>query len=373
MALARGHAAADLHAAAADLLADDRRRDRLRALPFSTSTIAMRLPTFSRVTSLKMRAPGPSRLHVHGGLVGALVEARLRVVDAVAGQRRPAAAPAAGSPLRSVKRSLPSGTLPASALRARPASSLTMRISSVAVRPRMSLARAVSCTPGSCTTTRSAPCCWMIGSATPELVDAVAQDRDVLLRRAPSWISFCASGLSSRQPELGAGAVLAQREVGVAACRSRRAPCLRSASSRKRDHDVVAFARDARVLDVLFAQQRADVGAVAVGGLVERGLHVDLQQEVHAAAQVEAEIHRQRAEAREPARRRRQQVQRDDVVRRRAVSAFCSASFALICVSGSAKRTDGLMPVGVEARAAVRDARRPSARPRRARAARCRP
>ena len=42
-----------------------------------------------------------------------------------------------------------------------------MRNSSVAVRPMMSLAFAVSCTPGNCTTTRSSPCCWITGSATP--------------------------------------------------------------------------------------------------------------------------------------------------------------------------------------------------------------
>ena len=42
-----------------------------------------------------------------------------------------------------------------------------MRISRVAVRPKISLAFAVSCTPGSCTTTRSAPCWAMMGSATP--------------------------------------------------------------------------------------------------------------------------------------------------------------------------------------------------------------
>ncbi|MPM94235.1 hypothetical protein SDC9_141380 [bioreactor metagenome] len=42
-----------------------------------------------------------------------------------------------------------------------------MRTSRVAVRPRMSLALAVSCTPGSCTTMRSSPCCWITGSATP--------------------------------------------------------------------------------------------------------------------------------------------------------------------------------------------------------------
>jgi hypothetical protein len=37
----------------------------------------------------------------------------------------------------------------------------------VAVAPIMRLASAVSCTPGSSTTMRSAPWRWMIGSATP--------------------------------------------------------------------------------------------------------------------------------------------------------------------------------------------------------------
>ncbi|MNR34803.1 hypothetical protein D3C85_1526050 [compost metagenome] len=37
----------------------------------------------------------------------------------------------------------------------------------MAVRPSSSLALATSCTPGNCTTMRSAPCCWMTGSATP--------------------------------------------------------------------------------------------------------------------------------------------------------------------------------------------------------------
>ena len=45
-----------------------------------------------------------------------------------------------------------------------------------------------------------------------------------------------------------------------------------------------------------------------------RRLHVDLQQEVHAAAQVETEIHRQRADRRKPARRGGELVKRDDVV-----------------------------------------------------------
>jgi hypothetical protein len=69
------------------------------------------------------------------------------------------------------------------------------------------------------------------------------------------------------------------------------------------------------VADVLVAQQGADVAGQRIGLLRQRRLHVDLHQEVDAAAQVEAEVHRQRVDRRQPARRARQQVQRDDVAR----------------------------------------------------------
>ena len=55
-------------------------------LPFSTSRIAIRLPTFSRVTSRKMRAPVPSRVRCTAGSWVWLVEAGLRVGEPVAGQ-----------------------------------------------------------------------------------------------------------------------------------------------------------------------------------------------------------------------------------------------------------------------------------------------
>ncbi|KGD32249.1 hypothetical protein DM47_4985 [Burkholderia mallei] len=60
------------------------------------------------------------------------------------------------------------------------------RASSVAVRPMMSFAFAVSCTPGSSTTIRSLPCCWRIGSDTPSS-----------LTRLCSVVRFCLSAASS--------------------------------------------------------------------------------------------------------------------------------------------------------------------------------
>ena len=82
------------------------------ALPFSTSTIAIRLPTFSRVTSLKMRAPVPSRLTCTAGSL-----LRWSKPGCASLMRSPVSTTcrctSSGAPLRSVKRSLPNGTLAA--------------------------------------------------------------------------------------------------------------------------------------------------------------------------------------------------------------------------------------------------------------------
>jgi hypothetical protein len=67
------------------------------------------------------------------------------------------------------------------------------------------------------------------------------------------------------------------------------------------------------VADVLLAQLAAHVRREVLDALEARGRHVDLEEEVHAAAQVEAEIHRQGVDPGEPAGRRRQQVERDGV------------------------------------------------------------
>ena len=70
-----------------------------------------------------------------------------------------------------------------------------MRTSSVAVRPIRFLALAVSCTPGSCTTMRSAPCCWMMGSATPSSLMRLFRVLMFCLMESPCSLSW-ASGVS---------------------------------------------------------------------------------------------------------------------------------------------------------------------------------
>jgi hypothetical protein len=59
------------------------------------------------------------------------------------------------------------------------------------------------------------------------------------------------------------------------------------------DGELVAFAGDAAVAHVLVAHQGAQVGGGGVEALGQRPLHVDLQQEMHAAAQVQAQVHGQ--------------------------------------------------------------------------------
>jgi hypothetical protein len=99
------------------------------------------------------------------------------------------------------------------------------------------------------------------------------------------------------------------------ACRSSRSASCRSAgavldgapaafardsASRKRTTTSVALAGDAGVANVLVAHQGAQVAGGGVEALGQRARHVHLEQEVHAAAQVEAEVHRQRADRGQP-------------------------------------------------------------------------
>ena len=160
---------------------------RTSPLPFSKSTTAMGLWMFLRETSRRWRPPASFRLTATAGCwcSSKVAEALVSCWPVKMGSRRSTT----GAPRPWRNRSEPKGTTPFSLVRARWASGLmsTSRASSVAVRPRMSLARAVSCTPGSCTTIRSAPWRWMTGSATPSS-----------LIRLFSVVMFCCTELSRK-------------------------------------------------------------------------------------------------------------------------------------------------------------------------------
>ncbi len=73
--------------------------------------------------------------------------------------------------------------------------------------------------------------------------------------------------------------------------------------------------------------------------LVDDSLGVDLHQEMHAAAQIESQIHREGAQALQPFRRVRQQIERDHISRvsRIGVEFFFQQSFGFELLSGIGK------------------------------------
>ena len=132
-----------------------------------------------------------------------------------------------------------------------------------------------------------------------ELVDPVSQDGDVLQDRAVLDPLLRLGLEAGGQLELVARIGAVEREIGEGAVDL--GVCLvafrRGAEA---NDDVLTFTCDTRILHLLFAQQRADVGQITIGGLVERRLHVDLLQKIDAAAEVQAKVHRQGADRRQP-------------------------------------------------------------------------
>jgi hypothetical protein len=168
-----------------------------------------------------------------------------------------------------------------------------------------------------------------------ELVDPVVQGGDVLRDRRRLH-PLGGVGLEvAGELEVDAVDAVQPLHVGqlVAEDVARRGLRLRVA---KAHHDRVAVAGDAGMADVLVAQQRARVAGQGIGLLGQRRLHVDLHQEVDAAAQVEAEVHRQGMQRGQPLGRAREQVEGDDVGRVLGVG-----------VEGGAERVLGLA-LGVE-------------------------
>ena len=82
----------------------------------------------------------------------------------------------------------------------------------------------------------------------------------------------------------------------------------------KAHDDSVAFTADAGRASAVFAAQcRTDTRGTAIEVFVDRALHIHLQQEVHAPAQIQSEIHGFCADLRKPARRIGYEIQSDNV------------------------------------------------------------
>ena len=143
-----------------------------------------------------------------------------------------------------------------------------------------------------------------------QLVDPVAQCQDVLLQGGV--LKLLQRHLGERQGKTG----IVQLDGGHVA--QILAQLLGAQGARlgitEFDDQTLAFPADAAQRHLGLAQHVAHVVGLAVQLLVERRLHVDLHEEMDAAAQIETEIHRQGADVRQPIGRCREQVQGDGIV-----------------------------------------------------------
>ena len=148
----------------------------------------------------------------------------------------------------------------------------------------------------------------------PELVDAVAQGGDVLLDREALDLALrvlpelhvehrVADVLGRFDDQLGHAP--AHEIVGLIAVPDVIEP---------NDQAAVRTHRDRALAELLLPEQGADVARVALLGLPDRAGQIHLHQEVHAAAEIEPQVHRQRAEPGQPLRCRGREVQRHDVL-----------------------------------------------------------
>ena len=260
-----------------------------------------------------MLRAGAVQVDVDGGLVGPLVEARLRIVDAVAGEHH---LPAHDQRLAAALGEEIAADRHAAADRAIQRARVVVDHADLerggAAEDVLRAGRVLHARQLHDDALGALLLDDRLGHA--QLVDAIAEDLDVLRDRAVLDALLRLGLQAGDEPQVAAAAIgFAELQVGVVLLDGHARLHAFGLVLEAHD-DVAAFARDAGILDLFLAQQRPQVGRVAVAGLFDGRLHVDLQQEVHAAAEIEAKVHRQRADGGQPLRRRRQQVQRDDVV-----------------------------------------------------------
>ena len=183
----------------------------------------------------------------------------------------------------------------------------------MAVAPRISLARAVSWTPGSWTTIRVFPLALDHRLRHPELVHPVAQCRHILLERELLDRLGRLLGEGETQPEVVPEVLLGHPEIRELAADPLRRLLPRLDRAKPYQDPAFGLTADGMVSNAGLAQERAHVAGVPLLGLGDRGRHVDLHEEVHPAPEVEAEVHRQQTRRGKPPRHGGSEVQGDDV------------------------------------------------------------
>jgi hypothetical protein len=145
-----------------------------------------------------------------------------------------------------------------------------------------------------------------------EFVDPVVQRRHVLLERRVLEAAR-RFGLDAGH-DARFGALLAFDGAEVRHLVLQHAPGdLQAGGVAQGDLHGLAVAVHRAATHLLVAQAGADVAGEGLGLLVQHAAHVDLQQEVDPAAQIEAQVHREGMQRRQPMRRARHEVQRHHI------------------------------------------------------------
>jgi hypothetical protein len=145
-----------------------------------------------------------------------------------------------------------------------------------------------------------APLALNNGLCDTQLIDTIAQRRDVLLQGEGLHLVRRLLVELDEQRRLLPILALGHDQLGELATDEVVGPRAGIAIPEAQQHAAVVPAGDSGVADLLFAQHLAQIRGVALLGLADGPVHVDLHQEVHAAAQIEAEIHRQGSGLLEP-------------------------------------------------------------------------
>ena len=196
------------------------------------------------------------------------------------------------------------------------------------------------------------------GFGDPEFIDAVAQRRHVLLdgEFLDALDRFRLEG--GDHFEIFAFSLISQQQIGLIVLEddSRFGAGIAVAEA---NGQAFAFPGDAGMPNVLVPQQATQIAADRVEALGQRALHVHLKQKMHAAAQVEAEVHRQRMQVGQPLGRTRQQIQGDDILRVARVRVELPFQQVLCLQLAVGVEQANLDAVAVEKDAAVLDAGAP--------------
>ena len=143
-----------------------------------------------------------------------------------------------------------------------------------------------------------------------KLVYTVTQDINVLLHRI--FTRFTQTSIAHYRTQLVA-ALAANHQVRMALAQIRNGFITSFSIAESDAQAVVVFFTNGGIRDALFTQVAAQAIDILFLEFAKRGVHIHFHQEVNAATQVKAELHRLSVNSCQPARRCRGKVKRHDV------------------------------------------------------------